>query len=339
MRSAFAAAALAIFGLSSMTANANGLSRQVLSFSDLKGWQADNHAEALSVFKSTCQQLEGSAWDRVCTSAKSASNPRLFFETEFLPVLIKDGAAPLFTAYFEPELRGSLVKTAEFKYPLYSVPSDMPRGEPWLTRAEIEGNGALAGRNLEIAWLADPVEAFFLHVQGSGRLKLPDGRSLRVGFAAKNGHKYRSVGKEMVRRGHLPENRVSAGAIKSWVRKNPALGREVLWHNPSFVFFRKMDLPEDLGPIGAMGVPITAMRSIAVDPDATPLGAPVWVEKDGKSPVRSLMIAQDTGSAINGAQRADLFFGSGRAAGDRAGKIRDGGRMIVLLPKELAREN
>ena len=157
---------------------------------------------------------------------------------------------------------------------------------------------------------------------------------MRVGFAGKNGHKYRSVGKEMARRGLLAENKLSAGSIKNWVRKNPVDGRKVLWHNKSFVFFREIkNLSSGSGPIGAMSRPVSAMRTIAVDPEFTPLGAPVWVEKSGKNPLKRLMIAQDTGSAIKGAQRADIFYGSGKEAGEKAGRIRDGGRMIVLWPK------
>ncbi len=142
----------------------------------------------------------------------------------------------------------------------------------------------------------------------------------------------------MARRGLLPEHRLSAGAIRNWVNKDPEVRASVLWHNNSYIFFRELKgLSENAGPVGAMQRPVTSMRSIAVDPSAVPLGAPVWVEKDGADPIRSLMIAQDTGSAIKGAQRADIFFGSGDAAGAKAGKIRDPGRMIVLLPHEIAK--
>ena len=195
----------------------------------------------------------------------------------------------------------------------------------------------LAGRGLEIAWVDDAVELFFLQVQGSGRIKLPDGRFIRVGYGGKNGHEYRSVGRELVRRGVYNVHQVSAQVSKNWVRRNPVEGLELLRHNPSYVFFREVnEVPAELGPLGAMNRSITTLRSIAVDPRYTPWGAPVWVEKDGESKIRSLMIAQDTGSAIKGAQRADIFFGTGDAAGREAGRLKDPGRMVVLMPIQTA---
>lgn len=193
------------------------------------------------------------------------------------------------------------------------------------------------GRGLEIAWVDDAVELFFLQVQGSGRIRLPGGRTIRVGYAGFNGHEYRSIGEELVRRGVYQPHQVSAQVIQNWVRRNPVAGRELLYHNPSYVFFREVsEVPANKGPLGAMNRSITGMRSIAVDPAIVPLGAPVWIEKDGKSPLRRLMIAQDTGSAIKGAQRADVFFGTGDRAGRQAGRLRDPGRMMVLMPIQRA---
>lgn len=332
MTKTLAAALLAACVIGPAAAAGDDMRRTTISFSDLKGWASDDHAEAYSVFKTTCSRIKDKAWDDVCAS--SVSDARSFFEENFVPVVIEDGREPLFTGYYEPELEASRTKTDIFKYPLYAPPSDLKRGEQWFSRAEIEAGNKLRG--LELAYLSDPVEAFFFHVQGSGRLSLPDGSSMRLGFAAKNGHKYQSVGREMARRGLLPDHKLSAGSIKEWVRKNPDAGREVLWHNPSFIFFREIkDLPESSGPIGAMSRPVTAMRSVAVDPDYTPLGAPVWIEKGGKNPINRLMVAQDTGSAIKGAQRADIFYGSGDDAGAQAGVIRDAGRMVVFIPKTL----
>ena len=195
----------------------------------------------------------------------------------------------------------------------------------------------MAGRGLEIAWVDDAVELFFLQVQGSGRIKLPGGRTIRVGYGGFNGHPYRSIGQELVRRGTYEPHQVSAQVIKNWVNRNPEAGRELLYHNPSYVFFREVsEVPSDMGPLGAMNRSSTTMRSIAGDPAFVPLGAPVWVEKDGKDPLRRLMIAQDTGSAIKGAQRADLFFGTGDRAGRQAGRLRDPGRMLVLMPIQRA---
>ena len=334
MKTLLAAAVLAVIGLQPAVAAGDEMRRMALDFSQLSGWSNDAHAEALTVFRTTCKLIKNDSWEDVCTRAPSATDAQLFFEKHFTPVMIEDEKAALFTGYYEPELAGSRKKTKTYRYPLYQRLPDMPRGEPWLTRAQIEGENGLAGKGLETAWLADPVEAFFLHVQGSGRLLLTDGSSMRVGFAGKNGHKYRSVGKEMARRGLLPPNKVSAGAIKNWVRAHPETGRQVLWHNQSFVFFHEItDLPDSSGPIGAMSRPVTTLRTIAVDPRLTPLGAPVWIEKSGKAPINRLMVAQDTGSAIKGAQRADIFFGSGSGAGKIAGRIPDGGRMVILMPK------
>ena len=160
---------------------------------------------------------------------------------------------------------------------------------------------------------------------------------MRVGYGGKNGHEYRSIGKELVRLGIFQPHQVSATVIKNWVRRNPEAGKELLFHNPSYVFFREVsEVPAHLGPLGAMNRSVTAMRTIAVDPKYVPLGAPVWIEKDGKGPMRRLMIAQDTGSAIKGAQRADIFFGTGDAAGRAAGQLKDPGRMVVLLPIQRA---
>jgi len=176
-----------------------------------------------------------------------------------------------------------------------------------------------------------------LQIQGSGRVRLPNGKYVRVGYRGANGHGYRSIGQELVRRGTYAAHQVSAEVIKNWVRRNPVEGRELLYHNPSYVFFREVSkVPADQGPLGAMNRSVTTMRSIAVDPSFVKLGSPVWVEKDGKKPLRRLMIAQDTGSAIKGAQRADVFFGTGDEAGREAGKLRDPGRMVVLMPIQRA---
>ena len=312
---------------------------QVLDFADLDGWATDDHQEALSVFLVTCAQLDAPEWQPLCKLGADAGSSRMaarqFFELFFRPVVI--GTPPaLFTGYYEPELRGSLVRTPRFAYPLYQRPADMAEGQLYHSRAMIEA-GILRGRGLELVWLEDPVEAYFLQVQGSGRIRLPDGKVMRVAYAGKNGHPYRSIGKELVARGTHDISEVSAQDIKAWVRANPGPGRVLLNANPSFVFFRRLtDLAPDKGPIGAMGRSIKTMRSVAIDPVFTPLGAPVWVEKDGQTPIRSLMIAQDTGGAIKGPQRADIFYGTGFEAGEQAGRIKDGGRMVVLLPIDRA---
>ncbi|ASM73973.1 MULTISPECIES: murein transglycosylase A [Roseobacteraceae] len=310
---------------------------QVTGFDQLDGWDTDDHAAAMAVFRNTCHDLNEPDWRALCAFAAQNPEPRTFFELLFRPVLIEDGKDGLFTGYFEPELDGSRQQTPRFRYPVYSMPPEARVTRPWLTRRDILDGDTMSGRGLEIAWVDDPVELFFLQIQGSGRIRLPDGTFLRVGYEGSNGHDYSSIGAELVRRGTYTAHQVSADVIKSWVRRNPDTGRELLYHNDSYVFFREVsEVPADRGPLGAMNRSITTMRSIAVDPSFVPLGAPVWIEKDGKLPLRRLMIAQDTGSAIKGAQRADVFFGTGDKAGRAAGRLRDPGRMYVLLPIQRA---
>ena len=312
---------------------------QVLDFEALDGWADDDHLAALRVFRATCDLLDDPDWTPICGVAAdagaTAASARAFFELFFKPVLI--GTPPaLFTGYFEPVLPGSWVRTPRFAWPIYRRPPELKDGSVWHDRATIDG-GILRGRGLEIAWLDDPVEVFFLHIQGSGRIQMPNGQVIRVGYAGRNGHGYRSVGQEMIRRGTHTADQVSAPEIRAFVRRQPGAGQELLNTNPSYVFFRKLaDLAPDQGPIGAMGRSVTPLRSVAVDPAFIPLGAPVWIEKDGANPMRRLMIAQDTGGAIKGEQRADIFFGTGDAAGDAAGTVKDGGRMVLLLPIERA---
>lgn len=313
------------------------LSVQVLEFSDLQGWPDDDHQAALSQFLTTCNDMDGREWETLCAVGDTVSAARPFFELFFRPVLIQDDAPMLFTGYFEPELRGSRRKHGPYVYPVYRKPPELNHGELWLSRTQIETGGSLDNRGLEIAWVDDPVELQFLQIQGSGRIRLDDGGSIRLGYSANNGHPYRSVGEELVRRGIYSIHQVSAPVIRAWVQRNPALGAEVMRVNSSYVFFREIkSLGADLGPLGAMNRPIKAGRSIAVDPAFVPLGAPVWIEKQGESPMQRLMIAQDTGSQIKGAQRADIFVGTGDEAGRQAGSIRDGGRMIVLMPTQTA---
>jgi membrane-bound lytic murein transglycosylase A len=261
------------------------------------------------------------------------------------------------TGYYEPLLHGSRTRTVKYKYPLYSVPQDMLtidlasvypdlkgrrlRGRvqgnkvvPYLDRGEIDREaGPLGG--LELAWVDDAIDVFFLHIQGSGQVELENGERIRVGYADQNGHPFKSLGRLLIQRGELPAERASMQGIKDWARRNPAKVQEYLNANPSYVFFR--ELPKDLsGPIGSLGVPLTPERSIAVDTRVIPLGAPVFLATtfpNSPQPLNRLMVAQDTGGAINGGVRADFFWGFGDAAGAQAGKMRQGGRMWVLYPK------
>lgn len=309
----------------------------VMDFSQLDGWETDDHAAALKTFQNTCGDMKDVDWRNLCKFANSDPDPRQFFELFFRPVLIDDGKDALFTGYFEPELDGDLYPSARYRYPIYAMPPEAKQNNPWLTRRDILGTDVMKGRSLEIAYVDDPVELFFLQIQGSGRIRLPNGNFIRVGYRGANGHPYRSIGVELVRRGVYDAHQVSADVIKNWVRRNPAEGRELLFHNPSYVFFREVSkVPADQGPLGAMNRSVTTKRTIAVDPSFVRLGSPVWIEKAGAKPMHRLMIAQDTGSAIKGAQRADVFFGTGDTAGREAGKLRDPGRMMVLMPIQRA---
>ena len=332
MRAALLAFCLGLASLMPATA-------QVLDFASLPDWAKDDHLAALHSFQRTCDLMDQPDWVPICRVAASvAANQaaaRGFFELLFRPVLI--GTPPaLFTGYYEPVLQGSSIRTARFAYPIYRRPPELCDGVTWYDRATIE-RGILAGRGLEIAWLDDPVEVFFLHIQGSGRIHMTDGSVIRVGYAGRNGYAYRSIGSILVQRGAMSQDQLSAQSIRVWVRANPSAGADLLNENPSYIFFRKLpDLTEDQGPIGAMGRSITPLRSVAVDPAHVPLGTPVWVEKAGADPMHQLMVAQDTGGAIKGAQRADIFYGTGHAAGLAAGAIKDAGRLILLLPIDRA---
>ncbi|MEY3003785.1 MAG: hypothetical protein RLZZ491_961 [Pseudomonadota bacterium] len=310
---------------------------EIVSFDALDGWAADDHAAALSVFAVTANQLDGPDWHEARSGLSVAHrHPRGYFERFFCPVWIDAATPALFTGYYEPEVSGARDPSAQFSHPVYRTPPEAQPG-PWVSRREIEEKQLLQGRGLEIAWLQDAMDLFFLQVQGSGRIRLSEGGSIRVGYDGRNGHPYHSIGQELIRRGLFEPHQMSAQAIRDWVRSHPVDGRELLFHNPSYIFFREIELSDAAaGPLGAMNCSVTPMRSIAVDPAHTPLGAPVWIEKGGAFPLHRLMIAQDTGGAIKGAQRADIFFGSGDAAGLAAGGVRDRGRMIVLLPRAMA---
>ncbi|MBA3446074.1 MAG: murein transglycosylase A [Pseudaminobacter sp.] len=293
------------------------------------------------------------------------SEAKAFFESHFAPcrVVPKDGTAGLITGFYEPEVEAFPVRTEKFCVPLLSRPNDLvdiddatrPAGmDPYLAfarksdtglaeyfdRAAIE-RGALADRNLEIAWLADKVDAFFIHVQGAARLAMPDGAQRRVTYAAKSGQFFTGPGKILADLGEIPLAQVTMQSIRAWFAANPARVDEIFWQNRSYIFFREaaVDDPE-LGPIAAAKVPLTPGRSIAVDRLLHTFGTPFFIDSpsltafDGK-PFRRLMIAQDTGSAITGAARGDLFAGSGYAAGEIAGIVRNRADFFALIPRSL----
>ena len=300
----------------------------VLEFSNLPNWTSDTKSDALTAFLETCPDLKSNDWTAICAVAQHTTDADTFFK----PIKIETADPSLLTGYFEPELQASHTKTERFVYPVYQKPPELPKRGRWQTRAEIEDSKVMENLGLEIVWLDDPIDLFFLQVQGSV-LRMQDGTIARIGYAAKNGHKYRSFGKELVAQGVYNEHQVSASVIKNGVKRNPVDGRKLLQHNDSCMFFREIsNIANHRGPKGAMNRSLFSMRSIAVDPEFIPLGAPVWMTMDGKEPLNRLMIAQDTGSVIKDAQRADIFVGSGPKAGKDAGRIKNSGSLYVLLP-------
>lgn len=298
-------------------------------------------------------------WRSVCEEAGRIEDgaAREFFERRFRPfqVVGADGDSGLITGYYEPELAGALHRSDAFAVPLYTRPKDLVtvrlsdfgeqfgderlagrveggRLQPYYDRAQIV-DGALDGEGIEIVWVADPIAAFFLQIQGSGRVRLPDGEILRLGYAAANGRPYTAIGRVLAAEGALDREEVTLQSIRDWLRANPAEQRRVMDRNRSYVFFR--EVPGE-GPIGTQGVPLTPGRSLAVDRRFLPLGAPLWIDTvdplDTARPLRRLAVAQDTGGAIRGAVRGDLFWGAGLDAEERAGRMKSPGRYYVLLP-------
>jgi membrane-bound lytic murein transglycosylase A len=275
-----------------------------------------------------------SATVRAREAAAREAVMRRFLERHFQPFAVGTG---LLTGYYEPELRGAEYPTGPYLVPLHAPP---PPGLPMPDRAAIEA-GALDGRGLELAFVDDPVDAFFLHIQGSGRVALHDGRVLRLGYAGQNGHPYRAIGRSLIDRGEVPRERMSMQAIRDWLwRAEPGAAAALLRENASYVFFQPREgLRPEEGPPGALGVPLTPGRSIAVDPAFIPYGALVYLVTrdpvDGR-PIHRLVHAQDTGGAIRGAARGDLFWGWGAAAATRAGLMRETAEVFVLVPRSPA---
>jgi len=332
----------------------------------LPDWQTTDLQPAWAAFLQSCHALKSKPhWQTVCTHTEKLAQPdntalRAFFEESFTPyqVFNPDGSSQgLITGYYEPRLAGSRVRTDRFRYPLYAAPDDILtidlsevypqlkgmrlRGRlqdrhvvPYYNRAEIDdGKAALQGR--ELFWVEDAVDLFFLQIQGSGRIELPDGSLVKVGYAEQNGHPYVSIGKKLVEMGELKLEEASMQGIKNWAQQYPEKLDALLAQNPSYVFFR--ELPNGLSaPLGALGVPLTEAYSIAVDPRTVPLGAPVFLSTtypNTSEPLNRLMLAQDTGGAIKGAVRADFFWGFGEQAGAHAGRMKQSGQMWVLFPK------
>jgi membrane-bound lytic murein transglycosylase A len=339
------------------------------AFAALPGWAADDQSEAWPALLASCAVLDKKAeWRLACAQARALGRPdaqvaRQFFETYFEPYQLvnADGTNEgLITGYYEPLLHGARKRGGRYQTPLHRTPDDMltidianaypeSKGQQlrgrlagsnkvfaYLPRAELLQSKALVGK--EILWVDDPIGAFFLQVQGSGRVQLADtGETVRVAYANQNGWPYKSIGRYLIDKGELRADRASMQGIKAWAAANPSRLQELLNVNPRYVFFKEEKLSDpSVGPKGALGAPLTPERSIAVDPRFIPLGTPVFLATtlpNSAAPMRRLVIAQDTGSAIKGAVRADYFWGFGDQAGNQAGRMKQRGAMWVLLPK------
>ena len=340
---------------------------QPVSWSELPGWREDRLTQAWPALLNSCRKMPArdARWLALCADAALFPDPddetaRAFFETRFVAheMAGNNGAADgLITGYYEPLLHGSLVKTGRFRHPLYGRPDDLVTVElgelypeikgkrlrgrltgqrvvPYYSRAEI-GNGQRPSQDNVIAWVDDPVTLFFLEIQGSGRVQLPDGRILPVSYADQNGHPYVAIGRTLVESGALKLEEATMPAIRAWLAAHPDQAQTVLNSNPSYVFFTLRE-PDSSGPMGALNVPLLPERSIAVDPSFIPLGSPVWLDTvlpgSEPRPYRRLEFAHDTGGAIRGPARADLFLGFGQNAEQLAGAMRQRGKLYVLLP-------
>lgn len=359
-----------------------GTPLSLIDFGLLQGWQEHDHDEAREVFRRSCREMleqgsgfrrpvrfggSPSSWRSACLGAFEAGNARGYFEHAFRAYRVRDDDRPggLFTGYYEPEVGGSRRRSPQFHVPVYRRPADLVafrdgeeagtglaygrlidgKPSPYLTRREIE-QGALDGMGLEIVWLRDWADAFFIQIQGSGRVRLAEGGTLRLSYAAKSGLPYTAIGARLVKRGLFAPEAMSMQTIRGWMAQHPGEARALMWENESFVFFREVDLEDPaLGALGAQHVQLTPRRSLAVDRSLWMFGTPVWLDTQapmdatgGSEPFRQLLVAQDTGSAIKGLARGDVYWGFGDAAGAIAGPMKSTGSMAVLLPIDVAEE-
>ena len=329
------------------------LSENAARFAQVEGWAEADHAPALAAFRRSCEELAKrpdekqlhskndwlgthADWSEVCRAAKLASNATPFFETLFAPVSISPDAG-LLTGYYEPEVEVRAAPDAIFSEPILSVPDDdavraLPRAK-------------LTAKSADVIAYGRPIDVFFLHIQGSGRLHFDDGRVVRAGYAANNGHKYRSIGRVLINRGALTKEQSAKRNIQAWMDEaGPEKTRELMNANPRYIFFSEQTIPDGDGPKGAMQVPLTAMGSIAVDPKHNPYGIPVFLNTRLPQKARDyrgeatglLVVTQDTGGAIKGPLRGDLFFGAGNEAGALAGVMKHPVRWTVLVPIAVA---
>ncbi len=324
-----------------------------VTFTALDGWQSDDFTQALPSLANSCRRLVTLPDDRslgasgamgnvkdwrsfcgavltIAQTSPSSKQIRTFLENWLQPWALSNGAFDegLFTGYYESELHGSLTHHDQYQWPLYRLPEPKNSSLMHLERSQIAA-GALADKNLELVWLDDPIDAFFVEVQGSGRIHLDNGRTVSVSFAGKNGYPYVSIGKQLVERGEIKLEDVSLQSLRAWLESHPSQQQSIFNLNPSFVFFKLN--PVITPPKGAANTPLTAQRSLAVDSRYIGYHVPIWLKTD--MPLHQLVIAQDTGGAIKGVVRGDFFWGFGPSAEQKAGSMRSIGRMFVLLPR------
>lgn len=341
---------------------------QPAAWSELPGWDGGDLLPSFEAFRTSCVSLEKQAlWRPLCAEARTLgaapADLRAWFESRLRPwqLVNPDGARTgLVTGYYEPVLKGSRTRGKPYVYAAFPPPDDLidvELGELYPELKHMRLRGRIEGRRLvpywsraewmqreaerspaALLWLDDALDFFFMQIQGSGQVELDDGTRVRLGYADQNGHPYRSIGRWLIDQGEIKSEQASMQGIKAWAKAHPARVQELMNANPSLVFFRELPA-EGSGPPGAMGLPLTPERSIAVDPRNVPLGAPVWLATtwpNDERPLRRLMVAQDTGGAIRGAVRADFYWGSGPEAGAAAGRMKQKGQMWVLMPQDYA---
>lgn len=372
---------LALLSACGQDAQKAGVQLELLHYTDLEGWAQADASSALRAFRRSCGKIaklpsdtpmgpegiagEAAAWQAVCEASSATLSAVEFFELNFAPmrVVMDGGTEGLFTGYYEPLLFGSREKTAAFTTPIRQNPSDMITADLGLFHDDLKGRrvtGRLAGAKLmpypdragidagaidEVApallYVDDEIAKFFMQIQGSGMVQLPDGETLRVGYAGQNGHSYRAIGRDLIEMGELTRENVSLQSIRQWLLDHPDQAQELMHKNASYVFFRELtELNHASGPLGSHNVPLEPRHSLAVDRSFWPMGMPVWLDlevpfQDGPRRFRELLIAQDTGGAIKGAIRGDVFWGAGAEAEHAAGHMKARGSMIVLMPRSI----
>jgi len=322
-----------------------------VSWQSLPGWQEDELTQAWPAWLKSCEALRKRSgeidWRQVCAQANGVSGRdglaiRQYFEANFQVFEVRNSTtgneSGLITGYYEPVMNGSRTRTAQYTVPLYGVPTSWKgaKPSPGPTRAELMSSGVLRGS--ELAWVQDPVAAAFMQIQGSGKIRLDDGRVLRLGYASTNDQPFKSFAQWLLDRKEISRGEATMQGISAWAKRNPSRVEEMLNANPRFVFFKELpgNVSADLGPNGALGVPLTAERSIAIDLRAMPLGAPVFLSTTrplSSQILQKLVMAQDTGKAIVGGVRADYYWGTGDSAGELAGRMKQDGKMWLLLPR------